>query len=498
MNIAGNPNGTASVKPLVAVQTLGCKLNQSESDSIVTRLRQLGYRVVERKKETLSEHGSEKAKYIVINTCTVTSKADRKSRYSIYRAMRYSETKESAASAAKTVPLPASMKDEHVKPIVIVTGCFVGSARTELGSMHIDYIVDNSRKSYIPEIIDAHEKQQILNFNKLPANYFNYAPSHQGFHTRSNLKIQDGCDNFCSFCIIPLVRGTAQSRPLIEIVQSARSMAEQECREIVLTGVNMSRYRDTSTEVPGTFSDLIESLLKATQSYTCRFHISSLEPDMLDDKFFDLLQNPRLCSHLHLCLQSGSDRILLKMRRMYSLSEYMNCVERIKNIDEQYNFTTDIIVGFPDEKDSDFEQSVRIAREVGFSHIHVFPFSAREGTRAKRLPPLESSVIKKRIATLQNISEEQKKQYRLSMLHTRQTVLVEKTLASTGSKITAYGLSNYYIPIEIQKRITDIRSTKISSVAKNSFVDIVPTAWKAEREPILLANASEKQEIPCS
>ncbi len=477
--------------PVVAIQTLGCKLNHAESDSIATRLKQMGFEVINRdsldKKQPFTH-----AKYIVINTCTVTAKADRKSRHSIYQAIkgngyfRNTEHTEEPTVHGDTPYDSSSHTETTSPPIVIVTGCFVGSAKKDIEDMDIDYIVDNSKKSYIPEIIDAHEKEQIFDYNSQEANYFSATPADQSFHTRNNLKIQDGCDNFCTFCIIPLVRGTAQSLPLKKVVENARTMIENGSKEIVLTGVNMSRYSDLCEGKEHSFSDLLEALLKMGNNHNCRFHISSLEPDRLDDKFFDLLQNPKLCSHLHLCLQSGSEKILLKMRRMYTVSDYMNCIERIKQYDNNFNFTTDIIVGFPEESDHDFMQSMKIVKETGFSHIHIFPYSVRQGTRAERMKAVDTRIQKDRIQQMQVLCDEQKHQYRISMLHKKQEVLIEKTMNDANE---GYGFTNYYIPVHVYN--TDTHTTFTAApIQHNSFIEITPTQWKKERELVLLANIS--------
>ncbi len=480
-------------KALVAVLTLGCKLNQSESDSIATSLDHKGYHVLNREDRDLFPL----AKYIVINTCTVTSKADRKSRHSIYQALKrnglFAQQKDEVAVARSSkTDSHAENQKQGASPVLIVTGCFVGSAQEELRSLPIDYIVDNAKKTYIPEIIDSHEKNQILDYEKLSPDYFSYKASNTRFHTRNNLKIQDGCDNFCTFCIIPLVRGKAHSLPLKQVVQNARIMMEEGSKEIVLTGVNMSRYEDSSSKKSAGFSDLIEALLKLPNTQQCRFHISSLEPDTLDDRFFEQLQSPHLCSHLHLCLQSGSDKTLLKMRRMYNISTYMDCVDRIKQMDKDYNLTTDIIVGFPEESEEDFARSMSVAKEVGFSHIHIFPFSARTGTRALRMNPIKETSMKKRVRQLQELCDKQKKAYRLSMLEKKQTVLIERTSQSKDYGY-GFGLSNYYIPFEVRSQNTETKKPQehkeaLSLIKKNDFITTTALSWKEEKDPVLLAN----------
>lgn len=438
-------------KPLVSLHTLGCKLNQSETDSIAAALLEKGFDV--------SQNIEAEAKYIVINTCTVTAKADRKSRNIINRAIRNYSTR------------------TNKKSIVIVTGCFVGSERVALEGMEIDYIIDNSKKKYVPDIIESHESGQILNVNSLKEDYFGYAPSNNIFHTRSNLKIQDGCDNFCTFCIIPMVRGVAQSRALEDIMQDARIMAEHGTKEIVLTGVNMSRYASDNHR----FSDVLEALLKLPNNV--RIRISSLEPDMLDDKFFDLLKHPKMCPHLHLCLQSGSDRILLKMRRMYNTREYMSAIEKIKKHIPNINLTSDVIVGFPGETDEDFNQTQNIITACGFSHTHIFPYSHRNGTRASRMEGEVSSDIKKqRIAILETINREQKNSYRLQSMNTKQNILIEK-VAKREHLAVASGFSEYYIPVEIT---TPHNNISMLSNHLNTIYPATITTHRMEKDEVVM------------
>lgn len=443
-----------SKKPLVSLHTLGCKLNQSETDSIATALLNKNFIV--------SQDIQADTKYVVINTCTVTAKADRKSRNIINRAIKHYSTQ-----AGK-------------KSIVIVTGCFVGSGKETLENMDIDYIIDNSKKKYIPDIIASHENGEILDIDNLKADYFGYTPAHNIFHIRSNLKIQDGCDNFCTFCIIPMVRGGAQSRALEDIVQDARAMAEQGTKEIVLTGVNMSRYAHNDYK----FSDVLEALLKLPNNV--RIRISSLEPDTLDDAFFDILQNPRICPHLHLCLQSGSDKILLKMRRMYNTKEYMNAIEKIKKHIPNINLTTDAIIGFPGETEDDFLQTKNIITKCEFSHTHIFPYSHRSGTRASRMEnEVPADIKKQRIAILDTINKEQKNTYRLRSINTTQNILIEK-ITQCEQNAVASGLSEYYIPVEITTPHNNM--SMLSTLLNTVYPATIQTHRMEKHEAIMQAD----------
>ena len=371
----------------VTIQTLGCKLNQFESDSLATKFRQAGYRLVD---------PGGLADAHIINTCTVTGKADRKSRNLIYQAQRYAREYERRLGTGA---------------LVVVTGCFAEGNADEIAALENVYVVGNGRKSAIFEIVDAHLRGEIadgteaLTSQQQPLspgetaetqetaseNLFRYVTPERLFHTRGMLKIQDGCDNYCTFCIIPYVRGKAASRPAEGVLAGMRRMVDMGYREIVLTGVNMSRYRDGECN----FSTLLEQLLECDGDF--RLRISSLEPDQLDERFFALLQHPKMAAHLHLCLQSGSERILLQMRRQYTAAQYRTMADRIRTVNPLFNITTDIIVGFPDESGHDFDASCDFVRDYTMGHVHVFPYAVRRGTRAARMSrAVSASVLKER------------------------------------------------------------------------------------------------------
>ncbi len=275
----------------------------------------------------------------------------------------------------------------------------------------------------------------------LPADLFGYSAAGGVTRTRAAVKIQDGCDNFCSFCIIPFVRGRAASRPADRIVEEARLLADSGARELVITGVNMGRY---SHEGVG-LAAVLERILGVPGDF--RVRISSLEPEPLDDGFVELFANPRMCPHLHLCLQSGSDRVLLAMRRTYRLADYLALAEKLRSRLPLLNLTTDIIVGFPGESDADFEASCRVARDVGFGHIHTFKYSRREGTRAARMDGhVDERVKNERSEAMRAISVESKRQYRQRLVGTVERVLVEKAGA------TARGYGEHYVPVAFSLR----------------------------------------------
>lgn len=414
----------------IAFQTLGCKLNQYETDALASRFQQRGFRIASAE--------SERADCYVINTCTVTNKGDRKSRNAINRSIRLASETGTAASGENA--------------LVVVTGCFAESHRNELERDSRIITVGNEQKQGIVDLVEAHFAGEYLRPDELPRDLFAYGVPDPIFHTRSMIKIQDGCDNYCTFCIIPFVRGRARSRPAPDIRDELRKSVERGYREIVLTGVNISRYLD---EKETRFSELVESLLEIDGDF--RLRLSSLEPDQLDERFFDLFDHPKMAPHLHLCLQSGSDRILLAMRRQYSVSGYRRIAERLLNRYDGFNLTTDCIVGFPGESEEEFGHTCDIVRDLGISHIHTFPYSVREGTRAERMPGhIERATKSARAARLREISAANRRTYRSAMLGRRGRLLVERT--ENG---VCEGYTEHYIPVRIA-----------APAARNTFINV--------------------------
>ena len=410
------------MKKKIAFKTLGCRLNQYETDALSTDFYRGEYEIVDY---------SQPADVYVINTCTVTNTSDHKSKNIINQAVK---------------------RDQN--SLVVVTGCMANSQKEYLESRgDITYVVENDRKSSIFSLVDAHFNGEILHPADLKQDLFNFSVAEKSFHTRSMIKVQDGCNNFCTFCIVPKVRGRATSRPVDEILENIRQVTDLGYKEVVLTGVNISRYDHAGLN----FEDLVEKILNLPGDF--RVRISSIEPEGFGDKFIDLFHHPRLCPHLHLCLQSGSDRILMQMRRMYNLSTYMKIVEKFRKTFPDFNFTTDIIVGFPGESGEDFQETVKIAGEIGFSHIHTFKYSVRQGTRAERMPDQIPEKIKnQRSAVIRDISEANKIAYHQKFIGQSQRVLIEKI----NAKGIAKGYGEHYIPVEF----------KAIDSSKNSFVDV--------------------------
>ncbi len=407
-------------KKKIAFKTLGCRLNHYETDAIASQFDKEKYQIVD---------FQEKADIYLINSCTVTHQSDHKVHYYINRANR-----------------------QNKEALLVVMGCMANSEKELLEARpEIDYVIENEKKSATHSLIDAHVNGELFNMDAKEEDRFRYEISDRIFHTRSLVKIQDGCDNFCTFCIIPQVRGRAASRPVPEILQNVHDLLDAGYKEIVITGVNIGRYRHKGVN----FEQLVKQILEIEGDF--RLRISSLEPDGFTSKFFELFQNPKLTPHLHLCLQSGSDSILKGMKRMYNKQDFVESLQAIRKEILDFNFTTDIMVGFPGETEDDFDQTLKLIETLNFGHIHTFKYSVRKNTKAAEMPNQVPENLKtKRSEWVRKKASEQQKKYRTSFVGKTQKVLVEKAGAEYA---TGYG--QHYVPVCIQA----------SNLTKNEFYE---------------------------
>ncbi len=419
----------------VAFKTLGCRLNQYETDALVTDFDEAGYELV---------NLDESPDVVIVNTCTITNQSDQKSRTVISQAAR-----------------------KNKDAVMVVTGCMANNFKEKLESQdNITFVVENNRKSSILSLVDAHFSGEILHPEQLPQDVFRYEPVRKSLHTRSAVKIQDGCDNFCTFCIIPMVRGRAVSRPVADVLESVRKTIENGFKEIVITGVNIGRYEVGDVR----FEDLLAQVLEVPGDF--RVRISSLEPDGFGDRFVELFSHPKLMPHLHLCLQSGSEKTLLRMRRMYDVEQFRKTINQFRSVYPDFNFTTDIIVGFPGETEEEFQQTLDAVGEFNFSHVHTFKYSVRKGTRAERMENHIPEKIKTtRSAQIRELSEENKYRYYQSLIGKTQNVLVEK---ATRTKASGYG--DLYVPVEFQAK----------DIQKNTIHTVKLTGLSGEGEKLVL------------
>ncbi|MCF8302038.1 MAG: tRNA (N(6)-L-threonylcarbamoyladenosine(37)-C(2))-methylthiotransferase MtaB [Bacteroidales bacterium] len=423
----------------IAFKTLGCRLNQYETDALASRFDKNNYRIV---------NYDDAADVYVVNTCTVTGQADHKSKQIVRQATK-------------------NNKDA----VVVVAGCMVNNHREKLEESldNVTYFVDNEEKSQIFDLIDAHYKGEVYHPKKTGNSIFSYEAADKTFHTRSMIKVQDGCDNFCTFCIIPKVRGRATSRPVDDILKNIKQVIGFGYKEIVLTGVNIGRYDYEGIR----FEDLLERILELPGDF--RVRISSIEADGFSKKLYELFRHPKLTPHLHLCLQSGSEKILLKMRRMYTAKEFRRIMDDIWKVVPDFNFTTDVIVGFPGETEEDFQETVDFVKDAGFSHIHTFKYSMRQETRAARMSDHITNKLKaERSEIIRKLADENKENYRRSFIGKTQQVLVEKI----DEQGFARGYGEHYIPVKF----------KADNVQRNEFYDVRIDRLEVEDEPVLVGS----------
>jgi threonylcarbamoyladenosine tRNA methylthiotransferase MtaB len=331
----------------VRVETLGCKLNQAESEAIARNFVDAGFEIA----------GAGDADLIVLNTCTVTHAADRKARHLVHMLRKAN---------------PAAQ--------IVATGCYAERAATELKDSGADRIVANRDKERIPEIISWQGQSGITDASELYK---------QERRIRSFVKIQDGCRRFCSYCIVPFVRKDEYCTGSNSVINEVKAREREGCKEIVLTGTEIGAYRDGDTDLCG----LGKRLLRETT--IPRIHLSSLQPQEITAGLISLWQDKRLIRHFHLALQSGSDAVLKRMNRQYDSGCFSGAVREIRRALPDASITTDIMVGFPGETETEFEQSFILCRNMEFAAIHVFSYSSRPGTASAGFPGRINERLKK-------------------------------------------------------------------------------------------------------
>ncbi len=400
----------------IKIISLGCRLNQSEIESVSTTLQNSGHEITR----------GDDADIYIINSCAVTVKSERKTRQLIYQAL----TKTGYSGKEK----------------IIVTGCAPEDISRDT---RITYL-SNDHKYMIPEIINGMDSDE----TKMSPSRFKFDTPVKCSTNRVNLKIQDGCDNFCSYCIIPQTRGNPVSKPFNAVMNEFRELLDNGYKEIILTGVNIGKYSDG---VYG-LAELTESILSLNGEF--RLHLTSLDPDSASGKFISLFSQERMVKHLHLSLQSGSDTVLQRMKRPYNRGEYIAVSEKLKEIDRDFNFTTDVIVGFPGETDDEFNETLSLVKEVGFSHIHTFRYSSRPGTKAAEMENAVPEIVKtERSRELIILFNEQKVNYYKGFTRRNGIFLSEKF-----HKGVTTGFNEHYIPVEINEKLPKNSFFKIETV----------------------------------
>ncbi len=407
----------------VGLCTLGCKVNIYESEYITSKLKEAGYEIGD---------FNNKNDIYVINTCTVTNNSDAKSRKMIHHA-----------------------RSLNKDACLVVCGCFVESNKN-YDFKDVDIIIGNHNKSKIVSLIDEYfkdKKQLDVRENIMKCPFDNMEINDFNEHTRAFVKIQDGCDNYCSYCVIPFVRGHSRSKNKDLVLEEISNLVKKGYKEIVLTGIHTGNYgKDINT----TFSNLLEEILEIDGLE--RIRISSIEITELDDKFFELLKNEKICNHLHIPLQSGCDKTLKLMNRKYDTDFFYKTIEKIRSIRGNISVTTDVIVGFPDETEEDFYDSLSFIEKVNFSKVHAFPYSRRENTRACTIPNhLSNEVKKKRNKKLIELSNKMEHEYKLGCVGKKEKVLIEE-----NDGTYSYGHTSNYLYLKIDKNLE-----------KNKIYDII-------------------------
>lgn len=396
------------------IVTFGCKVNQYESNMMKERMLSSNFFYV----ENISE-----ANIIVVNTCSVTNVADKKCLKMIRR-----------------------IKREYQNSILVVAGCSSQNKQEIYENLDIDILIGNKDKSKIDillkEYIKTH-KRYVKFYNDRKLDFEDMLISDYN-HVRAFIKIEDGCDNFCSYCIIPYVRGSVRSKNFETVIKEAKLLTQKGHKEIVLTGIHTGHYMDNDYDL----TDLINELSKIED--LLRIRISSIEITELNDKFLNMLStNKKVCDHLHIPLQAGSDEILKKMNRKYDLKYYEEKIKKIRMIRPDISITTDIIVGFPYETDKLFNETLEFSRKMNFSKIHVFPYSIRLGTSAANMPnQVDESIKKERVKKLMDLSETMEKEYYNKFVGKELDILVEEC-----DNNVSIGHSSNYLMIRLNEKL---------------------------------------------
>lgn len=377
----------------VGISTLGCKVNAYESEYVANLFKEKGYEIVP---------FTDCCDIYIINTCSVTNMADAKSRKMIHQATK-------------------RKKDA----CVVAMGCFI-EANKDIQIDGVDILIGNKEKSKIVDLVEQFlkERKQIRNLYKDLGTTFENMEIHAfPSKTRAFVKIQDGCENYCTYCIIPYVRGKCRSKDPDNVIDEIQSLTENGYKEIVLTGIHTGNYgRDLDTD----FADLLERIVKLPNLY--RIRISSIEITELNPHVLKILkETEKIANHLHVPLQSGSEEIMKKMNRKYKKQEYREKIEEIRKIRPDISISTDVIVGFPGETEELFEESYNFCKEMAFSKIHVFPYSMRKGTAAAKFPnQVDSAIKKERVQKLTKLSQELEENYMKKFIGKEVEVLVER------------------------------------------------------------------------
>ena len=418
------------------VFSLGCKVNSYECSALASKLISLGY--------TQDDNNPD---IVIINTCSVTATADQKSRQHIRKFMKM-----------------------YPNAVSVVMGCYSqGNFKYIAEEIKPNILLGTKYRNEIPDLINEYLSNR-KNIVKVEENTRKYEYEELGItsyteNVRAYLKIQDGCDNFCTYCIIPYRRGKMRSRKIENVVEEAKYLISQGYKEIILTGIHVGGYGRDMEE--GSFDELVDRLSSLEGLRSLR--ISSIEASEIDSRLIELIKNrSNIAKHLHIPLQAGSDEILRRMNRKYTSSEFIEKIKQIRKEIPDVGITTDIIVGFPGESDEDFQKTCKVAKEC-FDQIHVFPYSAREGTPAARFPNQVSPQIKSsRVSTLMGISSELHNAFKEKMVGKTMKALIEKYDEENDIN---YGKLTNYVEIELKGLQSNQVGNEINVKIEKSMIE---------------------------
>ena len=427
------------MKKKVALHNLGCKVNAYEVEAMQQLLEKAGYEIVP---------FTEGADVYLINTCTVTNIADRKSRQMLHKA-----------------------KKMNPDAIVVAAGCYAQADTEKLKEDNaVDLILGNNQKTQIVEVLEEYEKEhskqvQVIEINHTKE-YEELSIEQTAEHVRAYIKVQDGCNQFCTYCIIPFARGRVRSRKIADVLREVETLASKGYKEVVLTGIHLSSYgMDFSKEERESLLSLIQAVSKVEGIQ--RIRLGSLEPRIITEEFLEgIVATGKVCPHFHLSLQSGCNKTLKNMNRRYSAQEYAEKCELIRKYYPAPALTTDVIVGFPMETEEDFEESYEFVKNIHFYETHIFKYSRRHGTKAAAMDgQLTEAVKAQRSEKLLELHDIRAKEYEEAMIGKTIELLLEEEIEEDG-KMWYVGHSREYVRAVIEKtevhQVNDLVEAKVT------------------------------------
>lgn len=436
------------MKKKVALHNLGCKVNAYEVEAMQQLLENAGYETVP------FEEGAD---VYVINTCTVTNIADRKSRQMLHKA-----------------------KKMNPDAIVVATGCYAQADTEKLKEdTAVDLILGNNQKTQIVEALEEYEKEhakqvQVIEINHTKE-YEELSIASTAEHVRAYIKVQDGCNQFCTYCIIPFARGRVRSRKIEEVLSEVKTLAAKDYKEVVLTGIHLSSY---GVDFPKEERESLLSLIQAVSRVEgiSRIRLGSLEPRIITEEFLEgIVKTGKVCPHFHLSLQSGCNKTLKNMNRRYSAQEYAEKCELIRKFYPAPALTTDVIVGFPQETEEDFEESYEFVKKIHFYETHIFKYSRRHGTKAASMDgQLTEAAKAQRSDRMLELHEIRAREYEEAMIGKKMELLLEEEIEIDG-RPWYVGHSREYVRAVISKtdahRVNDLVTVKAVAFVRDHILE---------------------------